>query len=101
MIFLSDRMLFIRSSLIVQFLTVACLLTITTSSYGQQTNVDTNTTNYWVHGGTSINNLGVGIQGGLSVDYNQHVFSLRTVSTDMSYGAEIWDIALVVFHLSS
>lgn len=95
MTLLSDRMLFVRSLLVVQFLAVAFLLITITDSHGQQINIGTSSTNYWVHGGTSINNLGVGIQGGLAVDYNQHVFSLRTVSTDMPYGAQTWDVALL------
>lgn len=65
-----------------------------TDSFGQQTGTNGNTS-YWVHGGTSVSNLGVGIHGGISVDKNQHVFSFRTVSTDLYYGAETWDVALL------
>lgn len=95
MLFRPSRKLFFEYSMIVTFLTIVFLLLSIADSIGQQTNGDTNSTSYWVHGGTSINNLGVGVQGGLSVDYNQHVFSLRTVSTDQSYGAETWDVALL------
>jgi hypothetical protein len=95
MSFLSDRILFVRYLFIIP-LAVIGLFATTTDSFAQQTNVkDTSSTSYWVHGGTSIHNLGMGIHGGFSVDYNQHVFSLRTVSTDLSYGAETWDVALL------
>lgn len=80
--------------MVIASLTIAFLLLSTTDSFGQQAGVDSNTS-YWVHGGTSINSLGVGVHGGLTVDYNQHVFSLRTVSTGRSYGSETWDVALL------
>lgn len=64
-------------------------------SYSQQISTSDSGLNYWVHSGTSVSTLGVGVQGGLSFDYNRHLFSLRTISTDLDYGAETWDIALL------
>lgn len=51
--------------------------------------------NYWVHGGPAATTLGVGASGGVAVEYNRHVFSLRGVSTDPSIGGETWDLALL------
>ncbi|WP_372638486.1 hypothetical protein [Fodinibius sp.] len=94
MSFYPGRILLARYSLLVFTLVIILSSLNITDSFGQQTNANDNA-RYWVHGGTSVSNLGLGIHGGLSVDYKQHVFSLRTTSTDMSYGAETWDVALL------
>lgn len=65
------------------------------NSFSQQTQNPDSELDYWIHTGTSVSTLGIGIQGGLSFDYNRHVFSLRTTSTDPSFGAETWDIAFL------
>lgn len=51
--------------------------------------------NYWVHAGPTATTLGVGASGGVAVEFDRHVFSLRGVSTDRSLGAETWEVAFL------
>lgn len=57
-------------------------------------NVET-TVNYWVHGGPAATSLGIGASGGVAIEFDRHVFSLRGVSTDRSLGAETWEVAFL------
>lgn len=64
-------------------------------SWGQQTETSNSELKYWIQAGNSVTTLGPGINGGITFDFNNHVLSLRTVSTDMNYGTETWDVALL------
>lgn len=50
---------------------------------------------YWIHGGPALTTLGVGYHGGITFDYNRHVFSARGLSSDTAPANEFWDIALL------
>ena len=50
---------------------------------------------YWVHAGLSLTTLGTGVVGGLAVEANRHVFSLRAASTDPAWGGGTWDVAFL------
>lgn len=62
---------------------------------GQEIDDATSGVRYGVHAGPSLTTLGVGASGGLSVESNRHVFSLRAASTDPAFGGETWDVALL------
>jgi hypothetical protein len=64
-------------------------------SYGQQLKTTNSDTGYWVHAGPSFTTLGTGLQAELTVDYNHHIFSVSTASTDFDFGTETWDVALI------
>lgn len=72
-----------------------CLLLFPASALGQPTEAASAGTNVWGYGGPAVTTLGSGISGGLAVEFNQHVLSLRGVSTDMSPGAETWEAAVL------
>ncbi|MEL7833681.1 hypothetical protein [Fodinibius sp. Rm-B-1B1-1] len=65
------------------------------NSYSQSVQKGDSDVNYWVEGGPSLTTLGTGLQAGLMADYNNHLFSISTTSTDFDFGAETWDIALI------
>lgn len=50
---------------------------------------------YWIHGGPTATTLGIGIGGGIAVEFDRHVFSLRGVSTDPTPGRETWEVAFL------
>ncbi|PAU94509.1 hypothetical protein CK503_06855 [Aliifodinibius salipaludis] len=64
-------------------------------SYSQGVQKTDSHIDYWVQGGPSVTTLGTGLQAELMVDYNNHLFSISTTSTDVDFGTEIWDIALI------
>lgn len=64
-------------------------------SYSQGIQKTDSSIDYWVQGGPSITTLGTGLQAELMVDYNNHLFSISTTSTDVDFGTEIWDLALI------
>lgn len=73
------------------------LLSLTGTSFAQQGQSGNDSTGlqYWVFGGPAITTLGPGTHAGLSFEYNKHVFSARTISTDLAYGSETWEVALL------
>ncbi len=86
---------FIKSKLLILCLALSWACIGVSNSYAQQVETSNSELSYWVHGGPSITTLGTGVSGGVVFDYNRHVFSLRTTSTDTNYGTETWDIALL------
>ena len=50
---------------------------------------------YWVRGGPTMTTLGPGVSGGIALEFDRHVLSLRTVSTDPNWGGETWDVAFL------
>lgn len=71
------------------------LVTGISDSYGQRVQQTDSYIDYWVQGGPSVTTLGTGLQAELMVDYNNHLFSISTTSTDVDFGTETWDIALI------
>lgn len=65
------------------------------ASYSQGAQKVDSNIRYWVQGGPSLTTLGTGLQAGLMVDYNDHLFSISTTSTDLDFGTETWDTALI------
>ena len=52
-------------------------------------------THFWLYAGPSVTTLGMGASGGVSVEVDRHVFSLRATSTDPSFGQETWDVGML------
>lgn len=50
---------------------------------------------YWAYGGPAATTLGIGASGGVSVEVDHHLFSVRSVSTDPSLGGETWEVAFL------
>lgn len=50
---------------------------------------------YWAYGGPAATTLGIGASGGVSVEVDRHLFSLRGVSTDPSLSNETWEVAFL------
>lgn len=50
---------------------------------------------YWFYGGQNLTTLGVGSHGGLAVEFDRHVLSARATSTDLVFGEQTWDVALL------
>lgn len=50
---------------------------------------------YWVHAGPAATTLGLGASGGVAVEFDRHVLSLRGTSTDPAPNGETWDVALL------
>jgi len=50
---------------------------------------------YGAYAGPSLTTLGLGMSGGVSVEVDRHVFSLRAISTDPSFGQETWDVGIL------
>lgn len=50
---------------------------------------------YGVHFAPSLTTLGPGLSGGVTVEANRHVFSLRTTSTAPTPADETWDVGLL------
>ena len=78
----------------VSFLLLGLLL-LPASALGQPAEGAGAETNVWGHGGPAVTTLGLGLSGGLAVEFDQHVLSLRGVSTDRSPGAETWEAAVL------
>lgn len=47
----------------------------------------------WGYGGPALTTLGPGASGGVAVDFERHVFSLRGTSSDPAFGQETWEVA--------
>lgn len=75
-------------------LVIAGLLSVATA-VGQPADDAVSDVRYWVHAGPDLTTLGVGVGGGLAVEFERHVLSLRATSTDPSPGEETWDVALL------
>lgn len=65
------------------------------SALGQPTEPTSTGTNVWIYGGPAVTTLGAGASGGVAVEFNQHVLSLRGISTDLALGAETWEAAFL------
>jgi hypothetical protein len=77
-------------------LVIAVLIVISSAfAQPQPSTGSTSDLSYWIHGGPSITTLGVGTHGGLAVEFNRHVLSARATSTDVVFGNETWDVALL------
>ena len=50
---------------------------------------------YWIYAGPSLTTLGIGASGGVAVEVDRHVFSVRATSTDPSFGQETWDVGIL------
>ncbi|WP_441000945.1 hypothetical protein [Fodinibius sp. SL11] len=85
----------LRKALLVLLGLPLILVTSTSVSYGQGMQKSDSNINYGVQAGPSITTLGTGVQADLVVDYNNHLFSISTTSTDLDVGTETWDIALL------
>lgn len=87
--------LFGKSQLFVLFWLVLLFTVNLSHSYGQEVQAPSSNISYWVQGGPSLTTLGTGLHAGLMVDYSNHLFSISTTSTDLDFGTETWDIALI------
>lgn len=65
------------------------------TAFGQSADDSASDLRYWVHAGPSITTLGSGMHGGLAVEFDRHVLSLRATSTEPAFGDETWDVALL------
>ncbi len=52
-------------------------------------------TQFWTFQSTGITTLGTGTSLGIGVDYNRHIFSLRSSATDLRPFQDTWDIGLL------
>lgn len=68
---------------------------LTTSAAGQSAEEHAGGVHYWLYAGPSLTTLGAGVSGGVSVEADRHVFSLRATSTDPSFGEETWDVGVL------
>jgi len=50
---------------------------------------------YEAYAGPSLTTLGLGASGGVSVEVDRHVFSLRATSTDPAFGQDTWDVGIL------
>lgn len=50
---------------------------------------------YWIYGGPSLTTLGAGVNTGVTVDNNRHLFSLRGTSTYPLFEEETWEVAFL------
>lgn len=85
----------VRKSLLLLLFSLVIIGMSFSSGYCQEIETQHSDLSYWIHGGTSANTLGIGIQGGLMVDYKNHIFSIRGASTDRDFGVETWDVAFL------
>lgn len=60
-----------------------------------QTDAQSSRVLYWLYAGPSLTTLGVGASGGVSIEADRHVFSLRATTTDPTFGHETWDVGLL------
>lgn len=72
-----------------------CLLLSSASTVAQPADQPETGLKYWIQGGSSLTTLGPGVQAGFNIEYNRHLFSLRTISTDPTFGKETWEAALL------
>ncbi|MGM0545831.1 MAG: hypothetical protein ACQEST_03850 [Bacteroidota bacterium] len=95
MFYQASMHLFGKSPLLVLFWLALLFAVSFSHSYGQEVKKTDSDIRYWAEGGSAITTLGVGIQTGVVIDYNNHVFSLGATSTDLDFGTEVWDIAVL------
>lgn len=62
---------------------------------GQRAEPSDTDVNYWAYGGPAATTLGIGASGGISMELDRHLFSLRGVSTDLVLGRETWEAAFL------
>lgn len=76
------------------FLLGVSLLSVSVS-FGQPSGSSDTDASYWAYGGPTATTLGVGASGGIAVEFDRHVLSLRGVSTDQTLGRETWEVAFL------
>ncbi len=64
-------------------------------SYCQPVSASRTAPYYWVQPGAGITSLGPGLNGSLTVDIDNHLFTFRTVNTDLSLHGDTWEIAFL------
>ena len=82
-----------RSSVL--WLTLALAVFLPLRVQAQPSDADSRPVHFWLQGGPSITTLGAGLQAGVGVAFDHHVFSLRGTSTDRAVGTETWDVAFL------
>lgn len=50
---------------------------------------------YGIHGGPAVTTLGIGTTGGIAVEIDRHIFSVRGVNTNPTPGRETWEIGFL------
>lgn len=76
-------------------LLLALLPLASSPAVGQPTGDASDEIHVWGHGGPAMTTLGPGVSGGVAVEFNRHVLSLRGLSTEMALGTETWETALL------
>ncbi len=84
-----------RLQLLILLWLVLLLFVSFSKSYGQEVKTKNSDISYWIYGGPSVTTLGIGLQAELAVDYNNHLFLISTTRTDLDFGDETWDVALI------
>jgi hypothetical protein len=64
-------------------------------TFAQSDSLSAKTPSIWIQAGPTITTLGLGYNGSINAQIQDHYFALKTNSTELSIWEETWDISLI------